>query len=88
MNTSVDAPQPLPMPSLDGNDAARGDYWWVGYWRGYRIGLRRARLGDAGALETEHRLWTLLAESDDPARLEIGRGYRDGLVAGERAAPN
>ena len=55
------------------------------YWRGYRDGLRRARLGERAGTEAEHRQWLMLASSRDASRAARGAGYRDGLaVAGWR----
>lgn len=51
------------------------------YWEGYMRGLRRAYHGEVFGTEVEHTLWSLMATSDDMQRQELGRGYRDGLVA-------
>jgi len=56
-------------------DPAR-EGWWVGYMRG----LRRAHHGDSFGSRAEHDLWLSAAESDDPSRAALGRGYRAGLT--------
>lgn len=56
-------------------DPLRSD-WWVGYMRG----LRRAHHGERFGSQAEHELWLSAAESDDPARAALGRGYRAGLT--------
>lgn len=53
----------------------RGD-WWVGYMRG----LRRAHHGERFGSQSEHEMWLAAAESDDPKRAALGRGYRAGLT--------
>jgi hypothetical protein len=50
------------------------------YWRGYREGLRRARLGAAAGPEAGHRQWLQLAWSRDPEAAARGAGYRDALA--------
>lgn len=50
--------------------------WWTGYMRG----LRRAHHGDRFGTEAEHQMWLAAAESADPQRAAIGRGYRAGLT--------
>ena len=50
--------------------------WWAGYMRG----LRRAHHGERFGSEAEHELWLSAAESSDPMRAALGRGYRDGLT--------
>lgn len=50
--------------------------WWVGYMRG----LRRAHHGESFGSQAEHDLWLSAAESDDPSRAALGRGYRAGLT--------
>jgi len=52
------------------------------YWHGYRLGLRRARFGEAFVTDAEHELWMTLDDAD-PTRAARGRGYRDGLAVGE-----
>lgn len=55
----------------------------VHYWRGYTRGLRRAYHGVDFGTEEQHQLYYNDAEDDlDEWRREVGRGYRDGLVAG------
>jgi hypothetical protein len=56
------------------------------YWHGYQRGLRRAFQGELFGTTDEHRRWMRLAdEGGDKARRERGRGYRDGLRAGDVA---
>jgi hypothetical protein len=62
-------------------DPAR-QQWWAGYMRG----LRRTHHGENFGTETEHQLWLSAAESDDPMRAILGRGYRAG-IAFEAADP-
>lgn len=50
--------------------------WWAGYMRG----LRRAHHGERFGSEAEHALWLSAAESTDPQRAALGRGYRAGLT--------
>ena len=50
--------------------------WWTGYMRG----LRRAHHGERFATEADHQLWLVAAESTDPSRAALGRGYRAGLT--------
>lgn len=50
--------------------------WWTGYMRG----LRRAHHGERFGSQAEHDLWLAAAESDDPMRAALGRGYRAGLT--------
>ena len=76
----------VPAESIAESDRTGGDFWWVGYWRGYEQGLKRARFGDALETDPEYRLWITLADCSDPPRAEFGRGYRDGLVAAEHAS--
>jgi hypothetical protein len=47
------------------------------YWQGYQRGLRRVFLGEAFGTKEEHQKWLSLIA--DPYRVELGRGYRDGL---------
>jgi len=50
--------------------------WWAGYQRG----LRRAHHGEDFGTQEEHELWLSAAESTDPGRAALGRGYRAGLT--------
>ncbi len=50
--------------------------WWVGYMRG----LRRAHHGESFGSLAEHEMWLAAAESDDPSRAALGRGYAAGLT--------
>lgn len=50
--------------------------WWTGYMRG----LRRAHHGEQFGTRAEHDLWLSAAESSDPSRAALGRGYRAGLT--------
>lgn len=50
--------------------------WWAGYLRG----LRRAHHGARFGTDAEHALWTDAADSPDPVRAALGRGYRAGLA--------
>lgn len=50
--------------------------WWAGYMRG----LRRAHHGERFGSAAEHDLWVSAAESTDPRRAALGRGYRTGLT--------
>lgn len=52
------------------------DPWWTGYIRG----LRRAHHGAAFGTAAEHELFLAAADSDDPNRSALGRGYRAGLT--------
>ena len=54
--------------------------WWVGYMRG----LRRAHHGERFGSQAEHDLWFSAAESADPQRAALGRGYRAGLILESR----
>jgi hypothetical protein len=54
--------------------------WWAGYMRG----LRRAHHGERFGTEAEHDLWFSAAESTDPTRAALGRGYRAGLTLESR----
>lgn len=54
--------------------------WWAGYIRG----LRRAHHGERFGTEAEHALWSSAAESTDPKRAALGRGYRAGLTLESR----
>lgn len=57
------------------SDPIRAD-WWTGYMRG----LRRAHHGENFGTIAEHELWLSAAESTDPARAALGRGYAAGLT--------
>ena len=50
------------------------------YWRGYMRGLRRGYHGDRFGTTEEHALHLAAVESEDDARRQLGRGYRDGLA--------
>ena len=50
--------------------------WWTGYIRG----LRRAHHGDNFGDDAEHALYLSAADSNDPQRAALGRGYRAGLT--------
>lgn len=50
--------------------------WFAGYMRG----LRRAHHGERFGSATEHDLWLSAADSADPSRAALGRGYRAGLT--------
>jgi len=50
--------------------------WWAGYVRG----LRRAHHGEKFGTETEHDMWLAAADSTDPRRASMGRGYAAGLT--------
>jgi hypothetical protein len=50
--------------------------WYAGYMRG----LRRAHHGERFGTKAEHDLWLAAADSDDPSRAALGRGYRAGLT--------
>lgn len=50
--------------------------WWTGYMRG----LRRAHHGERFGSQTEHDLWLSAADSTDPQRAALGRGYAAGLT--------
>lgn len=50
--------------------------WWAGYQRG----LRRAHHGDRFGTPAQHDLWLSAADSTDPMRAALGRGYRAGLT--------
>ena len=50
--------------------------WWTGYMRG----LRRAHHGERFGTLAEHEMWIAAAESSDPSRAALGRGYRAGLT--------
>lgn len=50
--------------------------WWVGYMRG----LRRAHHGARFGSQAEHEMWLVAADSTDPIRAALGRGYKAGLT--------
>lgn len=54
--------------------------WWAGHVRG----LRRAHHGDSFGTQVEHDLFLSAADSDDPERSALGRGYRAGLTLTSR----
>lgn len=54
--------------------------WFAGYMRG----LRRAHHGERFGSETEHQLWLSAADSSDPMRAALGRGYGAGLTLESR----
>lgn len=49
------------------------------YGAGYQRGLRRHYYGARFGTEEEHQLWSQLGTGGD-LRIEMGRGYRDGLA--------
>jgi len=53
---------------------------------GYLRGLRRHYHGENFCTPDEHALWMSLGLDGDPRRVDLGRGYRDG-VAGLEPAP-
>lgn len=59
----------------DGSNPFESD-WWAGYMRG----LRRAHHGEAFGTAAEHAMWMDAANSSDPQRAALGRGYRAGLT--------
>lgn len=54
--------------------------WWAGYMRD----LRRDHHGERLGTQAEHALWLAAADSDDPSRVDLGRGYRAGLTLESR----
>lgn len=54
--------------------------WWTGYIRG----MRRAHHGDNFGTAAEHELYLSAADSPDPQRAALGRGYRAGLTLTEQ----
>lgn len=52
------------------------------YGAGYMRGLRRRFHGEKFGTIEEHEKWKNLGRNGDP-RLELGRGYRDGLAGRE-----
>lgn len=50
------------------------------WWSGYKRGLRRAHHGEQFGSAAEHALFMSAADSDDPNRAALGRGYRAGLT--------
>jgi len=50
--------------------------WFAGYIRG----LRRAHHGEQFGTAAEHDLFSGAADSSDPTRAALGRGYRAGLT--------
>lgn len=61
------------------SDPVRAE-WFVGYMRG----LRRAHHGENFGSRAEHEMWLAAAESDDPTRAALGRGYIAGLTLESR----
>lgn len=57
------------------------------WWRGYLRGLRRAHHGLHFGSIAEHETWLAAAESDDPLRCALGRGYAAGLTLEPRDPP-
>lgn len=57
--------------------------WWTGYMRG----LRRAHHGESFGTDAEHALYLSAADSPDPQRAELGRGYLAGLTMTAREPP-
>ena len=57
------------------SDPVRAE-WFVGYMRG----LRRAHHGEKFGSRAEHEMWLAAAESEDPTRSALGRGYSAGLT--------
>lgn len=49
--------------------------WWDGHVRG----LRRAHHGESFGSQAEHALFVSAADSTDPERAALGRGYVAGL---------
>jgi hypothetical protein len=49
------------------------------YGSGYMRGLRRHYYGEKFGTPEEHKTWMSLGRNGDP-RVELGRGYRDGLA--------
>ena len=56
------------------------DYIRESWWAGYMRGLRRAHHGERFGTGAEHALWLSAADSTDPQRAALGRGYRAGLT--------
>lgn len=57
------------------------------WWRGYVRGLRRAHHGERFGSEAEHATWLAAADSDDPLRAALGKGYAAGLTLESRDPP-
>lgn len=64
-----------------------GDPIKAEWWRGYLRGLRRAHHGDRFGSATEHETFLAAADSDDPLRASLGRGYAAGLTLEPRDPP-
>jgi len=62
--------------SRSAQDSLHEPAWWAGYVRG----LRRAHHGEAFDTPAAHDQWLSYAESSDPDRAALGRGYRAGLT--------
>lgn len=60
------------------------DYLHESWWTGYMRGLRRAHHGERFGTQAEHDLWNSAADSTDPSRAALGRGYRAGLTLESR----
>lgn len=56
------------------------------YWVGFTRGLRRVYHGPKFGTAAEHRQWLALERSDDPARKQRGKGYRDAIEFGKKAS--
>lgn len=54
------------------------------WFAGYKRGLRRAHHGERFGSEAEHQLWLSAADSTDPTRAALGRGYLAGLTIESR----
>jgi len=52
---------------------------------GYLRGLRRHYHGENFCTPDEHALWMSLVLDGDPRRVDLGRGYRDGVAGREPA---
>ena len=66
-------------PLHDEGSGGRSSNLWI---NGYMRGLRRAHHGERFGTAAEHELWLAAAESSDPVRADLGRGYRAGLMGG------
>ena len=49
------------------------------YWAGFLRGLRRGYHGENFGTDEEYKKWWAIADEDDLARQERGKGYRAGL---------
>jgi len=68
------------MRRADSMRRIESDYLREAWWTGYIKGLRRAHHGERFGTEAEHELWKSAADSSDPSRAALGRGYRAGLT--------